>query len=183
MTCIAGYADGLGHVVIGGDSIASNGYNAQQVRSAKVFTNGPLVIGYTTSFRFGQIAQYHVKPNDGWQTMPPLHYLITDFVPLLRAALKEHGFAMKDKDREEGGTMLVGLRGQLFSVQSDYSVLEVLGGIDACGAGEDIAIGAMWAAVHNGVKRVDQVVANGLEAAGTYSALVRPPYVYQQVAP
>lgn len=181
MTCIAGYATGSGEVVIGGDSMSSNGYNAFTVRAPKVFVSGPMVVGYTTSFRFGQIAQHHVTPSGAWADMTALRYLICDYVPKLREALKEHGFATKLHEQEEGGTLLVGLRGQLFKIQSDYSVLEVGGGIDACGSGQDVAIGAMWGTIRHIQPSAEEVVRAGLEAASNFTCHVRAPFTILHV--
>ena len=61
MTCIVGMVDGQGTVYIGADSLAAGGYQKTIRKDAKVFTNGIAVMGYTSSFRMGQLLRYKLK--------------------------------------------------------------------------------------------------------------------------
>lgn len=54
MTCVVGLVD-KGTVYIGVDSAAVQGWTRRKSRVAKVFHRGPFLIGYTTSFRMGQL--------------------------------------------------------------------------------------------------------------------------------
>lgn len=64
MTCIVGLVDG-DRVILGGDSAGIAGWHLQLRADEKVFRNGPYAIGFTTSFRMGQILRYATA---GWLT-------------------------------------------------------------------------------------------------------------------
>ena len=70
-------------------------------------------------------------------------YLVKRFVPFLRAAFKDAGWLEVENSREEGGQFLVGIRGELFEINSDFSVLKMVDGFNAVGSGEYYALGAM----------------------------------------
>ena len=56
MTCIAGLIED-GNIWIGGDSAAVTHYRMMKRADTKVFINGPFLIGFTSSYRMGQILQ------------------------------------------------------------------------------------------------------------------------------
>jgi len=60
MTCIVGIQHD-GRVYIGGDSAGVAGYSITSRADAKVFTVGPYVMGFTSSFRMGQLLRYGLK--------------------------------------------------------------------------------------------------------------------------
>ena len=63
MTCIVGLVDD-GKVYMGGDAASVDGYIVRTSALSKVFRNGPFLIGYSTSWRMGQILQYHLCLDD-----------------------------------------------------------------------------------------------------------------------
>jgi hypothetical protein len=158
---------------MGGDSAGVGGYALTVRADLKVFRNGPMLFGFTSSFRMGQLLRYALKV--------PLHdpdvdidrYMVTTFVDAVRECLKTHGFAKKTNEVEEGGTFLVGYRGQLFGIQDDYQVARQADRFDAVGCGYEIARGALFATEHmSGRNRVQMA----LEAAERFSAGVRGPF-------
>lgn len=141
MTCIAGVVD-RGRVVIGGDSAGCAGWDLTVRADAKVFRNGPYLFGFTGSFRMGQLLRYGFDP----PTPPALPedlfgFLCTRFIDAVRDALKAGGYASKEDERESGGTFLVGVRGRLFRIDSDYQVGESHQPYDAVGCGANVALG------------------------------------------
>jgi hypothetical protein len=124
MTCIAGIARG-GTVWIGGDSAGANTSWQLQLRAEpKVFRSGPFLIGYTTSFRMGQLLAHALRPPERLASRDLMTFMVTDFVDAVRACLKEGGFAKTEAGMESAGEFLVGTEGRLFSVQGDYNVGE-----------------------------------------------------------
>jgi len=67
------------------------------------------------------------------------------FVDAVRDCLKTGGYASKHAKEEAGGTLLVGVAGRLFKVDSDYQVGEPVDSYDACGCGTDVALGSQYA--------------------------------------
>lgn len=63
MTCIVGLVD-KGSIYMGGDSAGVAGLSVTTRADEKVFLNGPFIMGFTTSFRMGQILRYKFVPPD-----------------------------------------------------------------------------------------------------------------------
>jgi hypothetical protein len=163
-----------GTVHLGGDSAGVSGWDLTVRADPKVFTVGPFAIGFTTSFRMGQVLRWSFKP-----PKPPADHLdrfiATTLVDAARDALKAAGFARKDHDQEEGGAWLVGVAGRLFHVQSDYNVAESADGYTAVGCGAQVAHGVLYATPTVPPRRRLQLA---LEAAQRHSAGVRGPFRY-----
>lgn len=174
MTCIVGVVH-EGKVYIGGDSASANNYVVRRSAVPKVFRNGSFVIGYTSSWRMGQILQHQIclesitSPN----RESLLGFMVQDFIPVVRGALKDHGYAKRENNEETGGEFLVGYSGHLFHVGSDYQVNETLDGINACGCSEEIALGVLWATSH---LQPRERIELALETAAHYGKDVRPPW-------
>lgn len=146
MTCIAGVVGDDGRVYIGGDSAGVSGWSIRTRADAKVFKRGEWVFGFTESFRMGQLIRYQLtlpKPPERPREMD--RWLATTFIDALRQTFKDGGYAIAKNEQEFGGTFLVGLRGRLYYVGSDYQVGECLHGFDAVGCGQDEARGALYA--------------------------------------
>ena len=172
MTCIAGLAEG-GTVWMAGDSAGISGWDLTVRADPKVFVNGPYVLGFTSSFRLGQLLAYAFSPpvpEDG-----DLHgFMCTAFTDALRACLKGGGYASKDNEQEEGGCFLAGVHGRLFRIDTDYGVGESTDGFLAVGCGSEAARGALFALADSGLDPV-QRLGKALAAAERMSAGVRGP--------
>lgn len=173
MTCIVGLVDG-GVVHMGADSAGVGGWGLTPRVDPKVFRTGPYVIGFTTSYRMGQILRYHVDlpvPRPGVDLM---RHMVVDFVGAVRDGFNAQGFAKHDSKQEQGGQFLVGIHGRLFLIDSDYQVGESSAGFDTVGCGHAYALGAM------GVTRGDprRRVLRALRVAERFSAGVRGPFAY-----
>lgn len=173
MTVIAGVVH-RGTVVMGADSAGSANWSMTIRKDPKLFHTGQYLIGFTYSFRMGQVLRHVFKP-----PAPPKRanqverFMVVDFVDALRAALKASGWSKLKDGQEEGGTFLVGTRGRLFRVEPDYQVGETRDGYDAVGCGGEIACGALHATA--GMKP-EARVRLALRAAERHSAGVRGPF-------
>lgn len=176
MTCIVGLVD-KGKVWIGGDSAGIAGWSRTIRKDQKVFHNGEFLMGFTTSFRMGQLLRFKFKPPTPVEGIDDYEYLCTAWIDAVRECLKSGGFSHVDKNREEGGMFLVGWRGRLFSVDSDFQVGEPQLGYDAVGCGEDIALGALFAT--DGPPR--RRVLTALKAAENFSIGVAGPFVIKSI--
>lgn len=174
MTCIVGLVD-KGEVLIGGDSAGVNCRSlAMQVRSDhKIFRNGPFLMGFTSSFRMGQLLRFSFNPPKRHTDIDVYAYMVTDFVDAVRDCLKDGGYAERYNDVERGGEFLVGYEGRLFRIESGYEVGETVYGYDAVGCGEDIALGSLCSTAGGAPKdRIHQA----LKAAAQFSAGVSAPF-------
>src|SRR4051812_40219218 len=107
MTCIVGLAH-EGKVFIGGDSAGVARYDLMVRADRKVFRNGDFIMGFTTSFRMGQLLAVKFKPPRYHPDEDVWHFMVDSFVEDARGCLASGGFAKKDNNVESGGTFLVG---------------------------------------------------------------------------
>ena len=173
MTCIVGLVH-EGTVFIGGDSAGVAGLSLVVRADEKVFRNGDFLMGFTTSFRMGQLLRYSLKPPRRHPDDDIHQYMVVDFVNAVRGCLKAGGYASKEDEVESGGTFLVGYAGHLFTVNSDYQVGIPEDGFAAVGSGQDIARGALFATQGQATPR-DRVL-TALRSAERFNAGVRGPF-------
>ncbi len=171
MTCIAGIAQD-GNVYIGGDSAGVSDWDTTTLSSPKVFHVGDFLIGYTSSFRMGQLLQYQlsVKEQDGECDRA---YMITVFAEAVREVLKSYGYASIDNNTESGGAFLVGYRGRLYGMGQNFAVLERADMFDAVGCGKFYALGALAVNVSDSPK--DRIT-EALTVSAHFCAAVRAPF-------
>lgn len=182
MTAIAGLVHD-GRVYIGGDSFSGNGASQDTVTNPKVieigtppYGLGPMLIGFTSSWRMGQLLQHKLTLPDVIHATDPLEYLVCHFVESVRKTLKDGGYAEVSNGQESGGYFLVGYGGRLFTIQADYSVLESTLGIDATGAGYKEVLASLYALRDSRIKPEDRIT-TALEAAATFNPMVQGPFL------
>lgn len=176
MTCIVAVRD-RGTVYIGGDSAGVGGWDLTVRKDPKVFTlstdHDEYALGFTSSFRMGQLLAHSFTPprcargRDAWE------YMATDFVNAVRDCLRDGGYARVSDNEETGGTFLVGFRGRLFQIESDFQVAESRDPFMAVGCGGAYALGAFYA-----TKGEDPAARclTALKAAERHSGGVRGPF-------
>lgn len=179
MTAIVGLIHG-GAVHLGGDSAGVGGYSLTVRADSKVFVNGPYVMGFTSSFRMGQLLRHSFKAPEPDGDLEA--FMATTFVDGVRETLQTGGWLKKESEREEGGIFLVGVAGRLFRVDSDFQIGEAADGYAAVGCGQDLAIGALYATAKTRMAP-ERRLKIALEAAERFSAGVRGPFAYISEAP
>lgn len=169
MTCIVGLVD-KGNVYIGGDSAGVAGLSVTIRADEKVFSNGPFIMGFTTSFRMGQLLRYKFDPPKQTQSQDDMSYMVTSFIDAARKCFTDNSFGEKGK----GGSFLVGYHGRLYTIDSDFQVGITRDQYDAVGCGSDLALGSLHTT--QGKKPEARIVAS-LEAAAHFNAGVAPPFL------
>jgi ATP-dependent protease HslVU (ClpYQ) peptidase subunit len=173
MTCIVGLVDDDGMVYMGGDSAATLGNDLRLMAGGKVSRVGEFLIGITGSVRTAQIMRHALRP-------PPITddldaYMATAFVDALRECFKAAGFARREQEQERAGaaTLLVGVRGRLYLVCTDYGIVRAQEPFAAIGCGDMPALGALYATAgrHPGER-----VGLALAAAEHFNIGVRRPF-------
>lgn len=177
MTCIIGL-EHEGQVYMGADSAASNWSEIKPTRLRKVFRLGPFLVGYTSSFRMGQLLQYQVGDIPIQTEADDVAYLVRSFVEPIRKALKDYGFAKVDNNREEIGFFLLGYKQRVYEVASDLQVNTYRDGVICTGSGSEYAYGAMAALPDLGPKKR---ILRALKIAGSYSTTVGGPYYVERL--
>lgn len=179
MTCIAGLVHERS-IYMGGDSAGIDGYDLVVRADEKVFTVGQYIMGFCGSFRVGQLLRYSLAPpNPRTKDLP--RFMATTFVDSVRKCLTDGGAAFKEHGIEQGGTFLVGVRGRLFCIESDYQVGESEQPYVAIGCGAQVANGALYAQPKTMAPKARVIQA--LEAAQRFSGGVRSPFRVVSLTP
>lgn len=175
MTLIVGLEHD-GKVVVGADSFVGNGNHCYRVGEPKVFRNGPLLIGYCGSMRFGALMRHKLTVPRRNKDQSNSEYMATSVADRIRKVVADNGYQRKKDEREHGGFALIGYKGRLYRLQEQYDLTPVGDGWIAQGAGEDIAIGVLAATEGmDGPDRVEHV----LSLVARFSPWVAEPFVVE----
>lgn len=164
MTCIVGIAFN-GKVYIGGDTLGSDGFRKGVYDRPKVFKNNDFIIGYTTSYRMGQLLEASFIPPERLSSeKDDFIYIVNRVIPAIKSCLSRGGFEQSHNGKDEGGVFLLGYKGNLYEVQSEYSILKA--SHMAIGSGIDHAMGAL-SAIHkiNPTMTPEEKITIAIEAA------------------
>ena len=172
MTCVIGLVHN-GDTYLGADSASVSEQDVLIRSDKKVFRKGPLLIGFTSSFRMGQLLRYSLAIRKQKVT-DDFRYMATDFVDALRTCFKAGGYATTADNAEVGGVFIVGYKGKLYQMDSDYQVVTIEDDFIAVGSGSQIAYGALYA--DRSDKNPRQRVLTALKAAERYNIGVRGPF-------
>lgn len=176
MTVIAGIAE-QGRVILGGDSAGVAGYDLTVRSDVKVFSSGAYLFGFAGSFRAGQLLHWSFQPPEPPDDSTQLDaFMATTWVDALRSTLADGGAAFDYCGTESSSAaFLVGVRGRLLEIDSDFQVGEPADGYAAIGCGAGPAQGALNATAGLGLTAENRISA-ALIAAERHSAGVRGPF-------
>ncbi|MCA9874546.1 MAG: hypothetical protein KC441_12845 [Anaerolineales bacterium] len=146
MTTIVGLIS-YGRVWMGSDSLISDGMQKLSLPHPKTFVRyvgeRPLCFGVAGSARISQLLEqlelpaYHKKAS-------PRAFLF-DLAEALRECLKDKGAGIEERGQQGGNfEVLVAFDGELFVIQSDFSILETRGDFVAVGSGQYYALGSLF---------------------------------------
>ncbi len=186
MTCIVGWIEedkrkGTKDVWMGGDTAGSNSaWNSRIRKDVKVFKNGPMVFGYTSSFRMGQLLRYSLVVPEQSRKKTDHAYMCTDFIDAVTKLFESKKYAKVLNNELTGGYFLVGYKGNLYNVESDFQVGIPTFNFESTGCGEDLAMGALHA-TRNIKMSPGKRIKVALDAASEFSAGVRPPYTIMKL--
>lgn len=124
MTCITGMVRN-GHVYMAGDLMGSNGFTGKVYPDSKVFVNGDFIIGYTSSFRMGQILEWNWNQPLRQEGICDREYMQLNVVESLRETFAAFGYGVKDGLEDIGGNFLIGYKDKLYEMQNNFSLLSI----------------------------------------------------------
>ena len=181
MTCIVGWVEN-DKICIGGDSAGVAGYDMQIRADEKVFKNGEMIFGFTSSFRMGQLLRFSLTLPKKKEEQDDYDYMCTDFINAVRTCLKSGGYAKVKEGEESGGCFIVGFRNNLYNIEDDFQVGRTTKPYHAVGCGESFALGTCLAIEKTNIKlSLKNKVKLALESAYEFSAGVRPPYHFVEI--
>jgi ATP-dependent protease HslVU (ClpYQ) peptidase subunit len=123
----------------------------------------------------GQVLRYSFTPPRRLSGQDDMRYLVTTFIDGLRDCYRRNGLLRKSFDVEACGSFLLGYRGTLYTIDSDFQIGHMHGGFSAVGCGAQIALGAMHAMRAVDLSPRKKILA-ALDAAERFSAGVRGPF-------
>lgn len=166
MTCICGIA-AEGKVWLAGDRMASNGFIKYESTRPKVFKNGSFLIGYTTSFRMGQLLEFKWSEPPRISSKTDEEYLFTDVIDSIKKVFKDNDWSSGDQGEDAGGQFLIGFRGKLYEMQPNFSLM-------GCGVLASVGSGMYHAAatIYNLQKHTDlsteEIMGEAIETASKF---------------
>jgi len=166
-----------GITYIGADSLSSN---LRTVRvDKKVFKlkdTKNAILGYTSSFRMGQLLMYanglidkRDEPNIDHE------YLVTKFIPNIINLFESGGHSKNNNGEKLGGEFLLGYKDKLFHIECDYQVGISAKNYDVCGCGEQYALGSLKTTENMNLSPFEKIHL-ALQAANEFSTGVSTPF-------
>jgi len=161
---------------MGADSAGTVGYDLTIRKDKKVFKKSNdhgdvFLIGYSGSFRSGQILQYIFDPPPCYSYIDTHEYMVRNFVTSAKETFKKSG--------EETPWFLIGINSRLFEVASDWQVGEPTLSYHSIGCGSSYAKGAMFSNHHIGDP--EKRIIDSLECSEYFSAGVRGPFIVESI--
>jgi len=174
MTCIVGVKYN-NHVYFGGDSAGVSGLDVRVRADEKVFANGPMIFGFTSSFRMGQLLRYQTGSTHSRHDQDDYEFMCTTFINAVRKCLKEGGYSEILNSKESGGTFLVGYNSNIYTIFDDFQVAKSSDDFTSVGCGQSYALGSLKATQKMQPRKRLQTA---LETAAYFSGGVIPPFKY-----
>lgn len=172
MTCIVGLLH-KEKIFMGADSAGVGGYDLRIRIDSKIFKKDEFLIGFTSSFRMGQLLRYSFQIPPQKDNQDVFEYMVTDFVNAARDCFKQGGYAKISNNEETGGTFLIGYKKRLFFMESDFQIGECLEGYHAVGCGASYALGSIYS---SDLLEPQERVLLALKASEAFNAGVRGPF-------
>lgn len=173
MTCIVA----LKHesdVYVGADSIAVNThYLTKHIRKdRKVFRNGPFIIGFTTSFRMGQLLEHDLEVPKHPGGMSDMTYMVKCVVPAIRNCFRQGGILRTDSNVENGGQFIFVYNKEIYVIDSDFQIAWNDCDYASVGGASDFAMGSLYTSSGDPITRVKKA----LSTAEHFNAGVSAPF-------
>jgi ATP-dependent protease HslVU (ClpYQ) peptidase subunit len=178
MTCIIGLIDN-GKVYMGADSAGSDGYTIGAYKAPKTWkhtcTAGEFLFAASGSFMVMQALRHCFDPPCVKEGQELNDYMIREFLPAFRKVLE--GLGVKGDEKGEPNMaragVLVGFRGRLWWIASNFAILESNRDYLADGSGMYHAMGCLYGT--KGMEPKDRIL-KALECAENHIATVRGPF-------
>lgn len=179
MSVIVGIVSG-GAVHMGADTYVGNGYVQKRSPAPKLFRRGEIGIGCSGDLVVANAIRFRLKPPTPEEGESDESYVAVRLVDAIREAIKAGGQLKKENEVESAcGYLLIGYRGALYHICSDFSSLVDGRGYAAEGAGEQFALGSLHASRAESDIRSRLTVA--LDSACEFSSYCAPPYIFETI--
>lgn len=171
-----------GKVYVGADSagVSRDDLAISSRRDTKVFVKDNFIIGFTSSFRMGQILKYSLNCPKQKKKQTDEEFMCTTFVDHVQSLFKKKGYGTIELNEQNGGTFIVGYKGTIYTIEDDFQVAIQYENYAAVGCGSKIALGSLYAC--NAYKfNPENAITMALKAAENFSAGVRNPFIIKSL--
>ncbi len=175
MTCIVGI-EMNGKACIGGDSAGIADYEKTIRADEKVFRLGEMVMGFTSSFRMGQLLRFKLILPEQSSKKNDYQFMCTDFIDSVINCLESNGYSKISENKKTGGTFIVAYKNKIYVVESDFQVGIPSNGIASVGCGAPYAKGALTA-LYEYFDDPEKLARRALEISAEHSAGVNGPFI------
>lgn len=183
MTCIVAFKTLEGNSVIAGDFMASNGHHFRKVATSKVFLKSQkCAIGYTSSFRMGQILEHYWSLPSRVEGQDLDSYINVDIIESLRATFTAYGYGIKNSNgttiEDIGGTFILLYEDRIYEIQGNYSALDYDSEVIAVGSGMDAALGSLFSLLPVTNAGVEELLVKVFTSVNKVTASVSPEFSF-----
>ena len=187
MTCIIGCRTDQ-KIYIAGDSAGADdsGFGVSR-GDTKVYkkqtNNGGLILGFSHSFRYGQLLKFKWDVPKYDESLDFEEYLHTDFIDSIYELMNENYLDDKNPSNKDLGVTIIGFKNQMFTLGEDLQIEKInkqFSDFLCIGCGSEIAYGAM-----EGLSKLEpkERMMRSLQIVSKYySSSVRPPYLMESIS-
>lgn len=159
MTVIVAVTDGS-NVYMGSDSAISSDKDVFGLKTEKIIKKDGLLIGVSGVLRGLQLLKYNWDIPEQPSSMSNEEYIITMIVQDIKGIFNFHGYSLLDDNQEiHDSHYLIGYRGSIFTLDSNYQVFETNKQYAAIGSGAYFALGALSTLEDTGIIKRDPAYA------------------------
>lgn len=175
MTCICAVVDTDHSITFGSDSAGSSEYAIMVTGSPKIFQKNNLLFGVAGSWRHMQLLHHALDIPEQPDNCSDEAYITLHVTDAIKSCFQQRA----NTQETSSCAILIGYNGVLYRLNEDYGAL-ISYSYDCIGSGDDVAKGALFATQkYSPVERIT----TALKAATEHTAFVRPPYVFERLAP
>lgn len=171
MTTIIGVEYANRCVVLGDSRIVGDSKIYSHPEMVKVVTNGNYLVGVAGDVRALQVVLHTWKPPVLLvkEKTDLFKFMVNKVAPSLKQLLTDAGLLdSKSAEKEFEISVIIGLNGNLFEIDSDFAVSRNSDGYYAIGTGGDYALGALYAGA-NPEQAADIAAINDSKTAGPFT--------------
>jgi ATP-dependent protease HslVU (ClpYQ) peptidase subunit len=174
MTCVVGLITDVG-LVFGADSLVTTETGLKlTLLDKKVFVKNNVLFGFCGDLRFGQLVKHRFTPPSPGRSKDLEAFMHTKFLPDLQKFCTDSGvLKMEDLSFE----LLIGIHRSIYTIASDFSVVEASTRYQAIGSGAEYALGVMYAT--KSLSNFQQRITLALEASSAFSQTVAKPFHFE----
>jgi ATP-dependent protease HslVU (ClpYQ) peptidase subunit len=171
-----------GKVHIGADSagVGVGDLSISSRKDEKVFVRDGFIVGFTSSFRMGQILKYYLNCPKQKKNQSDEEFMCTTFVDHVQELFKSKSFGKIESNEQTGGTFIVGYKGEIYTIDDDFQVGISYENYASVGCGNKLALGSLFTTDAYKMSVKDKLMA-ALSAAEKFSAGVCSPFIIKSL--